>query len=607
MTEQTRKARMLECAIAYAELGWPVLPLWSVDENGHCLCDKKDCSSPGKHPNGKHAPNGVKNATIDSKIINQWFSNSNINVGICTGKQSSLVVLDVDPKHGGNDSLKKLSNIPLTPQVQTGGNGKHFYLKHPGGDIRNSVGTLGPGLDIRAEGGYVVAPPSLHSSGNEYKWLVDPKAPLADIPKCLLKKQATTKLLDVAGHLLYEGQRNNTLTSLAGAMRRKGANIDAIYAALVKENETRCKPLLPDKELKTIATSIGKYEPESGPKPIVSRLADIEPQSIKWFWFNRFPMGKLSLLVGNPGLGKSFLTLYMAARVTIGGSWPDSDGSFEDAFTAPKGSVVLLTAEDDLADTVRPRLDNMGADSSKIMAIEGVQISKEGQKYFDLSQHIPVLEQAIESSKDVKLVIIDPISAYLGGTDSHKNAEVRGILAPLAKLAEKHRVAVIAVSHLNKNPSNVAVYRVMGSLAFIAAARAVWLVSNDKNEEQTRRRLLTPCKTNLSVEPTGLAFSIKDGRVEFESGTLNMTSDEALSAGKDEEEKTALEAAKDFLRQCLEDGPVPSKQVYKEAAENKHSVSTLRRAMKTLGIMSRKSSGPDSKWIMELPKEGLPF
>jgi putative DNA primase/helicase len=265
MIEQTRQARMLECAIAYADLGLPVLPLWSVDAYGHCLCGKKDCPSPGKHPHGKHAHHGLKDATTDGGAIAKWFSNGPINIGIRTGTESRLVVLDVDPDHGGNESLKKLGVLPNTPRVQTGSGGQHYFFKHPGGNIRNSAGTLGPGLDIRADGGYVVAPPSLHTSGNEYKWLVDARVPLADMPRCLLQtstgKKAKTTAHRERSQTIKEGERDNTLASLAGTMRHRGMGFEAIYAALREENQAHCVPPLSDADVERIARSISSYEP----------------------------------------------------------------------------------------------------------------------------------------------------------------------------------------------------------------------------------------------------------------------------------------------------------------------------------------------------------
>jgi putative DNA primase/helicase len=258
---------MLDCAIAYADLCWPVLPLWSVDEDGRCLCGKKDCTSPGKHPHGKYAPHGLKDATTNGNIITGWFNNGPVNLGIRTGAESGLIVLDVDPDHGGNESLKRLGVLPKTPRVRTGGGGEHDFFRHPGGNIRNSAGTLGPGLDIRANGGYVVAPPSLHASGNEYVWLIDARAPLADIPQRLLvnstgtRKEATGAPSGEQVGDIPEGKRDNALASLAGTMRHKGMGYEAIHAALQKKNQARCVPPLPDKDVERIARSVSRYEP----------------------------------------------------------------------------------------------------------------------------------------------------------------------------------------------------------------------------------------------------------------------------------------------------------------------------------------------------------
>jgi hypothetical protein len=332
-------------------------------------------------------------------------------------------------------------------------------------------------------------------------------------------------------------------------------------------------------------------------RPVFVQLADVKPEKIEWLWENRIPIGKLSLLVGDPGLGKSFLTLYMAARITTGSPWPDDPLKQ----SILKGAVIILTAEDDIADTVLPRLKTNEADVSKVVAIQGVKYpNEEEQFYFNLIAHLPALEQAIIQTPESRLVIIDPITAYLGKTDSNKNAEVRGALAPLAALAGKYRVAVVGVSHLTKNQGIKAIYRTMGSLAFTAAARAVWVVSKDKDDPN--RRLFTPCKSNLSIEPTSLAFKIIDGMVCFEPEQLTISTDEALST-EPSEDKGAVEEAEDFLREVLKERSILSRDVWKEAAENKISERTLKRAKANLGIISNKSS---SGWTMELP-DAIPF
>jgi len=334
------------------------------------------------------------------------------------------------------------------------------------------------------------------------------------------------------------------------------------------------------------------------PKPIVVNLEDVEPQKVEWLWDNRIPLGKLSLLVGDPGLGKSFLTLYITAQVTTGRPWPD------DPFKQPifKGSVIILSAEDDVSDTIVPRLQAHGADLNRIRAIQGVTYDDpecEGPHQFNVTLHLPALEQAIIETPETRLVIIDPITAYLGKTDSHKNAEVRAALAPLAALAGEHRVAVVGVSHLSKNQGTKAIYRTMGSLAFTAAARAVWVVSKDR--DNPNRRLLTPAKANLSVDPGGLAFSIIDGVVAFEPGRIEITTEEALCPETDEG-AGALDAAKDFLKECLKDAPTPSAEVLKQAKENGVSARTLNRAKKALDV---KSFREKDTWLMKL--ETVPF
>ncbi len=263
------KGRVLQCALEYAKMGWRVLPLHSVND-GVCTCGKSDCTSPGKHPVTR---NGVKDATTDEDTITKWFdSGRNLNVGICAGKESGLVVLDVDPAHGGDASVQRL-NVPQTLEVTTGSGGRHFYFAYPKeGGVKNSVGKVGAGLDVRSDGGYVVAPPSLHLTGNEYRWKVDPRAMLpAACPGWLLKQTSSgpdQRDARAKGDMgaddgpIREGRRNQTLTSIAGAMRRQGCDAGTIGETLISVNRRRCQPPLEYAELKKIAESISRYEPE---------------------------------------------------------------------------------------------------------------------------------------------------------------------------------------------------------------------------------------------------------------------------------------------------------------------------------------------------------
>lgn len=250
-----KKSTPLQAALSYATRGWLVFPLHSI-KNAACTCGHQDCSSPGKHPLIK---NGVKEATREHVTIRTWWKMRPwANVAIAAGQESGLVVLDVDSHKGGDDSLAELEakhGRIETVEALTGGGGRHLYFAHPkDGPIRNKV-ALAPGLDVRGEGGYVVAPSSLHVSGRHYEWEAahhPDDTPLAPIPPWLLdlvREIEKPEPAPAVGARIPEGERNTTLTSLAGAMRRRGMSYDAILAALRAENASKCDPPLPDQEV----------------------------------------------------------------------------------------------------------------------------------------------------------------------------------------------------------------------------------------------------------------------------------------------------------------------------------------------------------------------
>lgn len=341
-------------------------------------------------------------------------------------------------------------------------------------------------------------------------------------------------------------------------------------------------------------------KPATPPPSVVSRrVATVTREQLAWLWPGRIPLGKLTLLAGDPGLGKSLVTLDIASRVSRGKPWPDCP-----LLGQPVGEVVLFSAEDDLADTIAPRLDKAGADDWKVIAIEAIQVSAAEKVYFSLEQHIPQLEQCLVQWPEVRLIVIDPISAYCGSTDSHNNAEVRALLAPLADLAGRHRVAVLAVTHLSKSGGPKAVYRAMGSLAFAAASRAVWAIVKDPDDPL--RRLFLPAKLNLGEEPTGLAYRVVDGRIEWEPDPVEMHADDAMraetSGPKAAERPTERDEAGDWLREHLAGGPLPANQVLEAADANGIAERTLRRAFKEIGAKSRKDK-EQGCWCWSLPEE----
>jgi hypothetical protein len=216
--------------------------------------------------------NGLTGASNDPKQVEQWWATwPHANIGIATGAKSGFIVLDIDEAHGGPESIRKLVErhglFPERVYQRTGGGGWHVLFKHPGIRIGNIQASdrLGTGIDVRGDGGYMVAAPSLHISGKKYKWGT-PFDSLPDAPHWLIEalrkpEQSSVQYSSIAD--IPEGQRNNTLTSLAGSMRRRGISEGAIAAALKVENLGRCSPPLADVDVDKIARSVARYSPEA--------------------------------------------------------------------------------------------------------------------------------------------------------------------------------------------------------------------------------------------------------------------------------------------------------------------------------------------------------
>jgi predicted P-loop ATPase len=269
-------ATQLDFALYYASRGWPVFPLHKIIGE-KCSCGAYACSYAGKHPRIK---GGHNSASIDPDIIKAWWRKfQGANVGLQTG--NGLIVIDVDPRHGGTESMASLPQLPETLETSTGGAGRHllFSVKEK---VPNSKSLLGPGIDIRGDGGYIVAPPSNHVSGGIYQWAnsVD-IAPLPEWVFTALKKPHHSALPPMPDVVIH-GSRNDTLFKYAAKLRSQGLEYSEIYAALNAINENRCRPMLDAAELHTIASSASRYEPGTS-KPVV---VPVEQLSSDDMWKN---------------------------------------------------------------------------------------------------------------------------------------------------------------------------------------------------------------------------------------------------------------------------------------------------------------------------------
>jgi hypothetical protein len=333
-------------------------------------------------------------------------------------------------------------------------------------------------------------------------------------------------------------------------------------------------------------------------------MADIEPEPIDWIWPGRLARGKLTLIAGDPGMGKSQIGLDVAARITTA-------DTFHDKSKSPLGSVLILTAEDAANDTVRPRCEGAGADLKRVHRLKAA-ITKDGTvTTFHLQEDLAALTTKLNAVGDVALVIIDPITSYMGSKiDAHHNTAVRAVLEPLAVWAEQHHVAVLGITHPPKSAPAKALHAIIGSIAFVAAARIVFLAIK---EPDGKRSLLLAVKNNLGALADGLGYFLEQtiiskgivaSRVAWDNSAVSISADEALAATT-RKDAPALNEGKEFLRQELADGPRAQKEIEEDAKGAGITMSTVRRAQKALRIKPRKD-GLAGGWIWQLPEETSP-
>ncbi len=328
-------------------------------------------------------------------------------------------------------------------------------------------------------------------------------------------------------------------------------------------------------------------EGKAGSALSIARMIDVAAEKVRWLWYPYIALGKLTLLEGDPGLGKSWLTCAMAAGVSCGRGLPGA-GIYE------AGNVLMLSAEDGLADTLRPRLDAVGADVSRVFALAEPLT-------FDMAGLVK-LEAATIEYKPL-LVIIDPLFAFTGAkADIHRANECRAISAPLAAIAERQGCAIVALRHLGKSRGGGhALNAGIGSIDFTAAARSVLLVGVEPDEPN--KRAIVQIKNNLAPHGPAVGFKLEDGQFYW-TGESSLTASRILSVASEDERSTVEEAAY-FLRHTLEDGPVPTNEIKREARKAGISDATLRRAKDRLGVRSGKRGGHfgtnEQCWVWILP------
>lgn len=329
------------------------------------------------------------------------------------------------------------------------------------------------------------------------------------------------------------------------------------------------------------------------------RLSDVAPERVTWLQPSRLALGKLTLWDGDPGLGKGFALMSLFAAVSTGSELPGR-GEFGPA------DVILMSSEDGVADTLRPRIDAAGGDPSRIHLLSFVR--REGKKFFpSLSRDMDVIERKAKET-GAALLGIDPFMGFLGVKDAHKDADVKEALGPFAQMLDRLRLAAIGIRHLNKSQVASSLYRGGGSIGIIGSARSAFLFAADPDDEN--RRIVAATKANLCAKPPSLAFSIKghpngSARAIWEPRTNEHRADALLKSAIDTQgSKRAGTEAGEWLAGALKDGPVHVKDLEDECRAKGIAFSTVRDVRERLGVViERETKGKKGRgaWFWRLP------
>lgn len=347
---------------------------------------------------------------------------------------------------------------------------------------------------------------------------------------------------------------------------------------------------------------------EQAPEEVIMlNGADLKPEATRWLWRDWLSLGKLHVLAGEPGSGKTTIALAIAATVTCGGRWPDGR-------RCDVGNVLIWSGEDDPEDTLLPRLLAMGANPERIYFVKSVRRGGEVVP-FDPAKDMPALTAAAAQIGDVRLSIIDPVVSAVGGADSHKNTEVRRALQPVVDWAAANGAAVLGISHFSKGSAGrEPAARVVGSIAFAAVARVVLVAAKGVSADGRACRIFARAKSNIGPDSGGFAYSIEQVEVRGYTGitasvirwgdALQGTARELLARAEDAAQDVEARDVNEFLSGLLASGPVAALTVMTEAVSAGYSRDQVQRAARRLGVERRKVGMKDG-WVWALPaREG---
>lgn len=563
-----RRGSVLSMMQWFAGQDIPVLPIHGVVDDC-CTCGDDDCESPGKHPISSLVRNGVKGATVDVKIIQRWHrKHPDMNYAVAT---EGLAVIDCDSKEA-LQAFRSGHHPPPTFTVKTA-RGFHFYYR---GEMPARNGAQNK-LDVKSGPGcYVVGPSSMHASGAIYALWED--LPMAKLPLNIaaITERSDDPIEAGGGGPIPVGLRNDTLTKFAGYMHGKGVPQAAVLDTLKTLNRTMSEKPLPDREVRQIARSVSRYPVK--PLPQIIPFSEIPEERLEFLWYPYVCLGTLGLLDGDPGDGKSQLCVWLCARLSRGEQLPNGD-RFEPA------NCFLFNFEDLPGAVIKKRLEANGADLSRVFI--------QSRQFQLTSEMVEWLDGEIAEKKP-RLVILDPIQAFMSGVDGNSNIDVREFMSRLGEIAAKRKCAIICVRHFGKSAQDKAMKKGLGSTDFVGISRNQFGLA--RRSDGVRGFIVFHMKTNFE-RGQSMLFTMGDAdgrqgeqpRIAFDKFT-ELTADEYFSAesptrGPDQDER---EVAKGFLLEALADGPKPAAKLKSKGEARAISASTLDRARKELGIITAK-------------------
>jgi hypothetical protein len=611
----------------YASWGWRVIPV--------CAGTKVPAVN-----------DWVRVATSDEYTIERWWGleHPSAGIGIVTGHESDLCVIDVDDKPGkfGSDTLESYceehGRLPDTPTVLTPTGGRHLYFRWPGFNPAQSA--LGEWVDVQGEGRFVVAPPSVHPNGGTYAWehsLRPSQTPLAELNGFIAAPSASSRSCTERDPLFAEvfeaadwtlarvDNKGQAHWTRPGKSPREGSSAteypypDAhvtVWSTSVPGVPIG-EPLGPSRMAELLAgglANITYLQPQIAARRIDerpgSRLALVPASSIRikrqrWLWRHRVPLGGAAILVGQEGLGKSTIAADLCARATR--------GRLEGDLTEPLGAVYV-TAEDSESATIVPRLMAVGADLDRVHFVRIDALPGGLSIPADLDELVAEMKR-----HRARLLVLDPLSVHLGNEkmDAHRERDVRRAIGPLAFAMEAIDGSALGLMHWSKGPSLNALDRVLGSRAFTAAARAILGVGEDPDE--AGQRMLVLAKSNLGrLDVPALTFTIVERLIDDPNGGLPIStsgvewigqregvrSSDLFRIAESAEEQGAMVSACALIVKVLEDGPADAKILDDARRAAAIAEKTFKRARQFLGVVTeqvRDGSGQITGWVVRLP------